>query len=176
MKLSFGSTVLSLFATLTASAFAQECTITAFFVESRLHVSEPISVVELSAIADAVEEIKPTLNAAIETILEKADTAVPSNRNLRANDERQLPCAVCTHMPPPWCFSSGTTADRCRRALTVHEELSEEAVVKLEEGERRRHLQVSSLCLEAKRDIADLIDVALPEGAKYIEQCLYACA
>jgi hypothetical protein len=35
---------------------------------------------------------------------------------------------------------------------------------------------MKSLCAEAKSDIATLINVPLPDGAAYIEQCYYECA
>jgi hypothetical protein len=65
----------------------------------------------------------------------------------------------------------------------MHEDLSEEAIANLNEEDRRRHLQISTLCQEAKAGVASTIQeatkegvVPLPDGGKFVEQCFYEIA
>ena len=178
MKFSTGIIVSALVAILVASVSAEETYLIA--IRSLLHVEEPISAAELQAIDNAMNEIGTDLDIVVDEVV--TEHAAPSTRKLRVSDDRKLTCSPCTGWPANYsgCWVSGIYRDRCRRALTMHEDLSEDAIADLGEDDRRRHLQISTMCQEAKTGVSSAIQeatsegiVPLPEGGKFVEQCFY---
>jgi hypothetical protein len=167
---------LSLLVFLTSSVSAEESILIG--VRSMLLLVNPISDSQLKALNNTVTKAESQRDIAVEKVYEDAGLPVPINRrNLRGSDERRLPCysnSVCGGYAAPYCFMNGVFVDRCnRRALTVHEELSEEAVADLKDDDRRRHLLVASLCAEATQGVAAAMNVTMPTGASYKETCFY---
>ena len=181
MKYSNGNIVLTLFAMLVASTSAEETILIA--IRTLLLANETLSAPELQAINLGMNKIETELTIVVEGVV--ADATLPPVRKLRVNDDRKLSCAPCLYYPSYYtgCWVSGIWRERCRRALTMHEDLTEEAVADLNEDDRRRHLQISTLCQEAKTGVASSIQeatsegvVPLPDGSKFVEQCFYEVA
>jgi hypothetical protein len=172
MNLFTASFILSFFPAATSVSAKESVLIT---IRSMLHESEsaPITPSELKALNNTIAKIVPTLDKVVDRVCEKAGIPLPPDRNLRVSEERTLTCNPCGSFVAPWCFSSGAASSRCRRALIMHEAFTEDVVANLADDERRRHLQVASLCAEAIHDVTVAIDVPLPDGAKYTEQCFY---
>lgn len=177
MRFSYGYLILALIALLFESASAEEN----IFIEIRtlLYVAGTISAPKLKAIDTAMNEIGTKLDNEVKKVL--ADAAVPPVRNLRVHDGRKL-CNPCSGYPSKYdgCWVSGTYVTRCRRALTMHEDLSEDDIANLNEDDRRCHLEVAALCQEAKTGVSSTIVeaasegvVPLPDGSKLVEQCFY---
>jgi hypothetical protein len=179
MKSSIGIFVLTLIALLLSSASADEAIYIA--IRTLIRVEESLSKSEINAIDTAMHNIKTELDNVVKEVV--SNVTVPAARYLRVGDDRKLPCSnACQYYPPNWtmCYVSGVWIDRCRRALTMHNDLTEEEVADLNEDDRRRHLQISSLCKEAKMGIASVIGEAESEGlipfppdSKFAEQCFY---
>jgi hypothetical protein len=172
--------VLTLISLLVSLVSAQE-TIPDIFVLTLIHLEEPLTQPEIHAIDTAMYGIKSDLDNVVKDVV--ADTTVPSTRTLRVGDDRKLPCSnACQHYASFYtmCYVNGVWVDRCRRDLTMHEDLSEEEVADLNEDDRRRHLQLSTLCKEAKTGIASAIGEAkseglipIPPGSTITEKCYY---
>jgi hypothetical protein len=178
MKLSFGNIALTLIASWTSLVSAEETIFIA--IRTLLRVEDPISAPELQAIDTAMNAMGTELDSVVKEVI--ADFNVPPARNLRIADDRALGCAPCLYYPSYYtgCWVNGVWKDRCRRGLTMHEDLSEEAIANLNEADRRRHLQVAALCDEAKTGVSSVIVeaksdgiVPVPEGAEFVEQCFY---
>jgi hypothetical protein len=181
MKFSNGNIVLILIALLVATASAEDVIFIA--VRTLLHVEEPLSAPEMNAIDNAMHDIEKEIDTVLEDVA--AGMEVPPVRNLRVDNDRRLNCAPCNGFPSYYtgCWVNFIWRDRCKRALTMHEDLSEDAIADLNENNRRRHLQISTLCEEAKAGVASTIEdatregvVPLPDGGKFVEQCFYEIA
>lgn len=181
MKLLSGNIVLTVTALLVTSISAEETYLIA--IRTLLHVDEPLPAPKLEAINDAMEKIGTELDIVVEDVV--VDVGVPPVRKLRVDDDRKLNCAPCLYYPSYYtgCWVNGIWRDRCRRALTMHEDLTEDAIADLNEDDRRRHLQISTLCQEAKSGVSTTLDeaasngvVPLPEGGTFVEQCFYEIA
>jgi hypothetical protein len=181
MKFSNGNIVLTLIALMCATASADDVIFMA--VRTLLHVDEPLPAPVMEAIDIAMNDIEPEIDAKLGDVA--AELEAPPARNLRVDNDRKLNCAPCNGYPSYYtgCWVNFVWRDRCRRALTMHEDLSEEAIANLNEVDRRRHLQISTLCQEAKAGVAETIKeatkegvVPLPDGGKFVEQCFYEIA
>jgi hypothetical protein len=180
MKLSFGTIALTWLVSLTASDAAEESLYVV--IRTLIRVEETLSASEQHAIDTAMHSIKPELDNAVKEVI--ANATSPSTRKLRV--DRKLPCSnACRYYPPNWtmCYVNGVWIDRCRRELTMHEDLSEEEVADLNEEDRRRHLEIAALCEEAKTAVAAVIEDAESEGIipvppdrEIAEQCFYEYA
>jgi hypothetical protein len=175
MKLSSASIVFYFVASMATSVSADDLIIA---IRTGLLVSEPLQPAEVQAIDVAMHNIGSDLDSIVEDVTSDA----PSTRNLRDNGERALRCNPCYGYPEWWagCWVSGVYYDQCRRDLALHQDLSEEDMAELNEEDRRRHLQVSQLCREAKVGISSAINdagnegtIPVPDGGHFIQQCLY---
>jgi hypothetical protein len=175
MKFSFGIIALPFLSLVSADE--------SIFVAIRtlLRVEDPISAPELQAIDEAMNAIGTELDTIVKEAIADFDV-VPPTRNLRVGDDRELNCSPCRYYPSYYtgCWVNGIWRDRCRRGLTMHEDLSEAAIANLSDDDRRRHLQVAALCAEAKTGVSAAIEdaesdgiVPVPEGAEFVEQCFY---
>lgn len=181
MKLSFGTIALTLLASLTASVAVEESVYVV--IRTLIRVEETLSAPELEAIDAGMNNLGTELDNVVKDVI--ADFEVPPNRNLRIND-RKLACSrACRYFPPNWtmCYVNGVWIDRCRRELTLHEDLSEEELANLNEDDRRRHLQIEALCQEATTAVASVIEgatseglVPIPPNSTMAEQCFYEYA
>jgi hypothetical protein len=178
MKLFSGKIVLALIALLVSSVSAEETILVA--IRTLIHIEEPLSKTEILAIDAAMNNIGTELDNVVKEVV--ANVTVPVTRKLRVGDDRKLNCAPCLFFPPFWtmCYVNGVWRDRCRRALTMHEDLSEEEVADLNEDDRRRHLHISNLCEKAKAGVTSVIEEAeskgiipVPSDSQFAEQCFY---
>jgi hypothetical protein len=187
MKLSPLNIVVTLFAFMVASASAEDTIAQnhiAVAIISLLQLEDPATPQVLNAIDAGMNAIGTNLTSTLnEVVAENSAPPAPLTRNLRG--ERNLQCAPCTSYPPQytrcWARINGVWDyyNRCRRQMTEHEDLSEEALAELSEKDRHRHLQISTICNTAKDAFASTIVEAegegvipLPEGAKIVEKCL----
>ena len=182
MKLSFGTIALTWLALLTASVAAEESVYVV--IRTLIRIEETLSAPELQAIDTAMKSIGTELDNVVAEVLVNA--TAPVTRKLRVGDDRKLACTnQCFYYPSHYtmCYVNGVWKRRCRRELTLHEDLSDEQVADLSEHDRRRHLEITALCQEAKTAVASAIGEATSEGivpippnSEIAEQCFYEYA
>ena len=183
MKFSNGNIFLLLISLLVASASAdQNITI---IVRATMINEVPLSNRTIKAIDTAMASLAPKLNHAVEAVSGEVfgNATIPDVRQLRVNDNRKLQRCVSCNQSGPTCYIWPTSYPKCpgRRALTMHEKLSEDAILDLTDDDRRRHLQIATLCLEATSGVNSIIHEAakegvvplLPLGSKFVETCFY---
>jgi hypothetical protein len=183
MKFSTTNIVLALAASATMQVAAQDPVLMVVVTLYKPNGSAPSnSTSELQAINVGMNTIKPVLD---EVVTEVVAEQVPT-RNLRSSIEREM--ASCDPCPGfaesyPGCWVNGIWKRQCRRGLTIHQDLSDEAVAELSEEDRRRHLYIVGLCSEAKSGVSVAIEeaqdmgvVPIPESGTFIEKCLYEYA
>ena len=178
MKLSNGNIVLTLIALLAALVSAEQEIF--MVVRTLIHFEETLPATELRKIGRAINGMRSELDNVVKDVIVNA--TIPSLRYLRVGDDRKLPCSsACGHISYyTLCYVSGVWMDRCRRGLTMHEDLAEEKITELNEDDRRRHLQISTLCEEAKEGVASAISnatsegiIPLPPNSTVVEECYY---
>jgi hypothetical protein len=180
MKLSLTNIALAMAASVTMQVSAQDPVLMVVVTLYKTNGSAQSNTTsELPAIDAGMNAIKPLLDEVVtDVVAEQAPT-----RNLRSSIEREMPsCDPCPgfHEDYPGCWVNGVWKRQCRRGLTIHQDLSDEAIAELSEEDRRRHLYIVGLCSEAKTDVSvaigeaqDMGIVPVPESGTLIEKCLY---
>ena len=147
-------------------------------IRTLLIADEPLPAATINEIDEAMTSLQTELSTIVDDVAAEVNTAPPPVRSLRG-----LTCSQCQGYPV-WvlgCWVSATIwRPKCDRVLKEHKDLSDEEVAGLNEDDRRRHLQISALCSEAKAGVSNAIteaessgSIPLPEGGSFIEQCLY---
>ena len=142
---------------------------------------EPLSNTTIQEIDTVMTSMNEVLSTIVDSVASEVNGPPPANRQLLRGLSPD--CSQCNGYPA-WvagCWVSATVwRPHCRRALTVHEELTEEQIGKLSDVDRRRHLLINDLCWEAKSGVSSAIYQSeqygtLPstEGATFVEQCIY---
>jgi hypothetical protein len=168
MKTTYGSIVLTLFALLVSSVSANPSILIRTLIGGNL-----------------TEAVTEEIVVGLESIAPKVDNMVNDvggSRKLRVRVDRRLPCTnLCEYYPPRFTICHINGMERCRRALTMHEDLLEEEIADLNEDDRRRHLTIAALCHEAKSEVASAMDeaereglVPIPPDSTVVEQCFYS--
>jgi hypothetical protein len=169
MKLSNGNIVLTLIALLVSSVSANPSIVIRTLIGGNL--TEAVT----EEIVLGLESIAPKVNNMVND--------VGGSRKLRVRDDRRLQSCtnLCEFYPPRFTICHINGLPRCRRALTMHEDLLEEEIADLNEDDRRRHLAIAALCQEAKSEVASAIGeaeregiVPIPPDSTVVEQCFYA--
>lgn len=93
--------------------------------------------------------IRPKLDNAVENVV--AEVVVPPVRQRRS--QVGLLSLHLHYQYHPGCWVNGVYTDRCRRPLTLHEDLSEDAIADLSRDDRRRRLQNQKLEVSSKIEI-----------------------
>ena len=70
---------------------------------------------------------------------------------------------------------------KCRRSLTMHEELPEDELVNLTVDDRVQYLHIADRCEKAKDEVTSIIHAAakegiiplIPLGSKFLQTCFY---
>ena len=186
MKFSNGSMILSLFTLLIVSASAEETILPAdqnitVLVVTTMKNPVLLSAPTLQAIDDAIKLLEPEIDVAVESV--SGNATIPSTRQLRVNDDRKL--GVCRYCETAGqvCYVWPTSYPKCpgRRALKMHERLSEDAILELTEDDRRRNMEITTACEKATGGVNDIIYEAamegivplLPLGSEFVETCFY---
>ena len=150
-----------------------------FTVRTTMEV-EALSAPTIQAIGTAMDKIGTELDiAVVQTVT--GNVTANSVRQLRGNIERKL-CTNCPRQSGPLCFfHPGIVEVRCRRSLTMHEELPEDELVNLTVDDHAQYLYIADRCEKAKDEVTSIILAAakegiiplLPLGSQFEQTCFY---
>lgn len=157
---------------------------TVYLVVVTLVDTSLVTPTQLESLVASMEALKPSLDSEIEAIALEAEGTF-NGRMLRSRSLQS--CNPCLGFPTGYyCWWNGKRRPACRRneegaalALQVFKPLNDEELQKLNEEDRRRHLQVASMCGEAKADVETAINQEIEAGEIFVpsdaleKHCVY---
>jgi hypothetical protein len=84
-------------------------------------------------------------------------------------------CNPCVGWPAgSYCYWNGQWRPACRRQLQIHQKLSHDELSALSDDDRRRHIQINTMCDEAVADVVDAIETDIQQGANTAQISLFS--